>query len=172
MNDSQRLLRSGLWVRTQLLQGPSPQLLSNWGLAPTSSGPHLSGPPCTGPLGEWDTLCLSLGFEPASSSTSLLEFFMAPDSFYLCFNPGLSAYSISVQLLFGWSMHTSQESMLVLPFPKAVVFIHHPNMAVGSGLYDSHLFFKGQSALHHLLLNLEFPLGSPIGFPFLWSNLL
>lgn len=63
------------------------------------------------------------------------------------------------------------------PSLKFLIFIQHPNMAVGSGLYDSHIFVQGQPALHHLFSNCEFPLGPPIVFSFpvcnlLWANML
>lgn len=89
-NDSQQLLihgRFGLahlssWVGIQSLPEPSPMPFSSWGLVCTSSGPCFSGPPCSDPFGEWDILCLPLGFEPASPSTCLLEFPVVPDSIF------------------------------------------------------------------------------------------
>lgn len=139
-------------------------------LSSISSGPCLSDPPYSGPLSEWGTLFLSLGFEPASPSTSLLESFMVPDSTF-AFNFFLSACSISVQFLFEACIPARNKCWFYTSL-KFLIFILHPNMAVGSGLYDSHIFVQGQPALHHLLSNPEFPLGPPIGFSFPVSNLL
>ena len=75
----------------------SPQPFSSWGLVSVSSGPSLWGPPSSGPLSEWDPVCLSLGSEPAFP-LSLLEFSPVPESTFAS-DPVLPACSVSVRVL-------------------------------------------------------------------------